>query len=277
MDTGALITLSIAGMPLCFRIRNARLAAGIKRRYAGWIIRPANPHILFECAFSLTRGTGRSSMPKILRLDLHSGHIVRGDFECHWQGERGSLRLRSSIYSFDAAVRVLFATLLPHRGVLMLHASAIVAPGRRGVVFPGRSGSGKTTMARLLGDRVVLNDELCVVTCRNHGAATVSGTPFWGEMRTGPAHPEPHPLEALCFLSKSTATARLGLGRAEALRRLLQTVCSFSRDAVLVSHLFTVAQRIVERAPAFEFRFRRDAKEVSAALPASRERHALRS
>ncbi|GIV16774.1 MAG: hypothetical protein KatS3mg022_2209 [Armatimonadota bacterium] len=70
--------------------------------------------------------------------------------------------LRSS-YAVDSFLRTLIALYLPQHHGVMLHASA-VRYGGQGYVFAGRSGAGKSTVARLLaGVAEVLSDELIAV------------------------------------------------------------------------------------------------------------------
>jgi hypothetical protein len=68
----------------------------------------------------------------------------------------------------DAGIRLALSLLLPRRGAILLHASAVT----RGLVFAGASGAGKSTAAAALGP--ALADELVVVR-----AGTVYGTPYW--------------------------------------------------------------------------------------------------
>jgi hypothetical protein len=257
------ITISIAGIPVHFSMNNATLAARIRKRYAGWIATGERPLIVFRCTTVKKYGSGRSSLPKVMESTLDRGHIKRSDFECCWNQGRGTITLRASVYSFDACLRVLLSALLPRQGGLLLHASAVGAAKGRGYVFAGRSGSGKTTIARLLDNALILNDELCVVLIDKKQGVSVNGTPFWGEMRTGPAHPEPFRLAALYFLKKAPFTVRECLDSRETIRRLLGCICSFSKNTEETERILCVAERIVGLVPAYDLHFRRLAEEVA--------------
>jgi hypothetical protein len=259
----AAITITIAGIPIRFSMNNAALTARIRKRYAGWITKDKRPLIAFRCIVVKKRGSGRSTFPKVVEAAPDRGHFKRSDFECCWDRGRGTIMLRASVYSFDACLRVLLSALLPRQGGLLLHASAVAAAKGRGYVFAGRSGSGKTTIARLLDKASILNDELCMVRMNNKRDVMVNGTPFWGEMRTGPAHPESFRLVALYFLKKAPFTARKRLGSRETFRRLLGCICSFSKKAGEIEHILCVAERIAGRVPAYDLHFRRSADEVA--------------
>lgn len=259
----AAITITIAGIPIRFSMNNAVLAARIRKRYAGWITKGERPLIAFRCMVIKKNGSGRGSLPNVVEATLDRGHIKRSDFECRWDHGRGAITLRASVYSFDACLRVLLSALLPRQGGLLLHASAVVAAKGRGYVFAGRSGSGKTTIARLLDRASVLNDELCIVRRVKKQGVIVNGTPFWGEMRTGPAYPEPFRLAALYFLKKAPFTARERLGGSETIRRLLGCICSFSRKTDEIERILGVVEGVVGHVPAYDLRFRRLRNEVA--------------
>ncbi len=70
--------------------------------------------------------------------------------------------------------------LLHQRGVLPLHASAVMVDGR-GVAFAGNSGAGKSTLAAFLARRrgySMLADDICVVDCFEDSARVFNGVPY---------------------------------------------------------------------------------------------------
>lgn len=79
--------------------------------------------------------------------------------------------------AIDRALRIMMAEALPRRGGVLMHAAAGMTSD--GVVaFAGESGEGKSTVARLLGDRMMADDTLAV---DRDGVAWA--TPFhnWGQ------------------------------------------------------------------------------------------------
>jgi hypothetical protein len=82
------------------------------------------------------------------------------------------------VISTENALRVLLATALARRGGLLLHAAGVVQDGAATVLF-GRSGSGKSTSARLARGRPVLGDDLVALTKEADGWRAHS-TPFGG-------------------------------------------------------------------------------------------------
>jgi hypothetical protein len=111
-------------------------------------------------AYPLTvTATGRAITVK--RWDLDVG--LRAQGRGRWVSYRGRGRCEINVFAFDCILRVLWATLLPRVGGMLVHACGL-RHAEVAVVFPGKSGAGKTTLARKAPDPDdVFCDELCAV------------------------------------------------------------------------------------------------------------------
>ena len=148
--------------------------------------------------------------------------------------------------------------LLPiHRG-LLVHAAGIRRPGGA-IVFPGRSGAGKSTLMRLLSDRgdvKRLSDDRMVIRL-TEGGAMAFGTPWAGNERV--AANDGDELRALAFLRQSPEHRLVRLDPREALHRLLPMTSILWHDAERSTAALEACATLVERVPAYDLYFRRDA------------------
>lgn len=156
-------------------------------------------------------------------------------------------------YTVDSFLRALLALYLPfHQGVLM-HAGALRHEGR-GYVFAGRSGAGKSTVAKLLKDDAdVLSDELVAIRQTSAGWL-VYGTPFWGEFAR--AGINQHALLGLiCLLAKDTRHSLEPLPRRDALTALLQCSVQFGEGARIAEAMLNTVSALVRVVPVYRLRF----------------------
>jgi hypothetical protein len=237
------VAIAIAGVAVGFTIGNAAMLDLVRKRYAGYLT-SRRPQVVFSCRFTRIGRFPASAKAAVARQGRSAWCARRRDFDCRWNASSGTLRLPPSIYSFDACLRVLLATLLPSHGCILVHAAA-VGSGGKAYAFPGKSGSGKTTISRLSRNGIILNDEISALSMSRR-QAFVWGTPFWGEMGSGPPHNRPHALHALYFLQKSRANRITPLTTTEALRRLLRCICTFSADSDHIGDILAIAGRLVD-------------------------------
>src|SRR5262249_54662585 len=130
-----------------------------------------------------------------------------------------------------------------------------------GVVFPGVSGVGKTTLARkALDPDDVLSDEMIALAPGDDGWR-IYGTPFWGDFARGGVSMRGYPLRSLAFLAQAQADG-VPIPRApsrEATRRLLSCFVCSQTDGPTVRATLGIAARIGAEVRSVEARLPRAA------------------
>ncbi len=159
---------------------------------------------------------------------------------------------------------LLFQHRLAREGAVEVHACGVVWRGRA-VVFCGRSGAGKSTMARLWrrhtrGTRVLSDDR--VVLRRSARGVRAWGTPWHGD--GGYALPESSPLGAVFFLRHGLRTRVRSLDRAAAAARLLARSFPPPWDSVAMTRALDTCAVVTAAVPAYELAFRPDSSVVHA-------------
>ncbi len=148
-------------------------------------------------------------------------------------------------------LRLFLSSWLPYRlGGLMFHAAAGILDGR-GMLFPGISTAGKSTIANGFAATTYLSDDIAIVDGLPTTARLV-GTPFFGvNGRRG--SPERAPLAAVGILSgRSTmGTSIERLAPARAAQALLRHVVSFTRDPALLDATLARTTALAMSVPVF--------------------------
>jgi hypothetical protein len=166
---------------------------------------------------------------------------------------RGRGRCEMSPFSLDCILRVLWATLLPSAGGMLVHSCGL-RHAEVAVVFPGASGVGKTTLARKAPDADdVLSDELCVIRRADDGWR-VHGTPFWGDFARGGVSMRSWPLRTLAFLAQAPrdTVTMTPIVSGEATFRLLGCFLSFATDSATVARNVGLAIELASATRAVE-------------------------
>lgn len=191
--------------------------------------------------------------------DPTSFSVERGDFvgAVDLRRRRAAVTLSEvNEFSLDSFLRVAYSLALLEIGGLVVHASSVVR-GDCAYLFPGRSGSGKSTVARLSAPLTLLTDELSIVRVAA-GRARCYGTPFWGEVaRAGVDRLAP--LHGVYFLRQAARHAADRVTPRQALRRLLPNVLFFAREPELTGRVLALAGDLVDAVPCFDLSFRLDA------------------
>ena len=159
-------------------------------------------------------------------------HAVFGEVDrllcCEEPGERYVLTYGTSPRAPVVALQselTAYSFALVARGLgLIAHACAFILPDGEGVLCPGMSGAGKTTLARVLRDNViavdVLTDDRAIVTLDDR--LTLYGTPWPGAARiasTGSAA-----LRTVMLLRHGPSVSVRSVTPGEAFRRIVNTL-----------------------------------------------------
>jgi hypothetical protein len=193
------------------------------------VVRDAGGGRRFECE--------RHDFLATVDLDAREGHVALGAVDA---------------VALDTLLRVVYSLALLDADALVVHAASLVRGGRA-YLFPGRSGAGKTTVARLSPEATLLGDEIAIV----EAAGACHGSPFWGELAR-PGDNVRAPLAGIYFLEQAGHHAATPLSPRQALTRLLPTVLFFAADPALTARVLEVAGRLVDTVPSYRLAFRRD-------------------
>ena len=154
--------------------------------------------------------------------------------------------------SFESFLRVIYSLILPGRDGLAIHASSLMKDGKS-YLFPGTSGTGKTTLVRLAPDATLLTDEISVV--RGIGVAPVAfGTPFHGDLGI-PGENICAPISGLYFPLKDKKNFLERLSPKTALEKLLRNVVLFGQDQKLLRKVFHLSYQLVSALPCYDLHF----------------------
>ena len=143
------------------------------------------------------------------------------------------VRAWSDEYLEELAIYRQIAEIMPACDTFLFHGSAVAVDGL-GYLFAAKSGTGKSTHARLwqqlLGDRFTyVNDDKPLVRVTGDGAV-IYGTPYDGKHHL--SNNIAVPLKAICLLQRGTENSIRPVSAREAFPRLMQQVyCPKDREA----------------------------------------------
>jgi hypothetical protein len=256
----AICTLVIGGLRLAVECDDAALAESLCRRYSPFM---SSGRVHLHVRVHLN-GTLRTGMPD--PTIVFSAGLVRfttpgyEGFINTQQGE-GELWLSCAqpVDEVEYYLRVACALLAFQSGGLLFHAAGIVRDGRAHVFF-GHSGSGKTTVARLSSDAIVLNDDLLLLMPAESGNGwRVHATPFWNPTQVSPAGALSAPLAGMFRLVQDTRVFLEAMEPGQALAELVASVPVISADSARLTGLLERGWRLIGAAPVYRLHFVPDA------------------
>ena len=251
-------SLSIAGIGVAVRCNDASLAARLRRRYRAF---PATGTIQLTARIDLA-GQLRATALLDTGTTFRDGvlHFTAPGYEGFIDEKAGEAQLLLSsaqpLEEVDYFLRVAYALLALRAGGLLFHAAGIVRRGR-GYLFFGHSGSGKTTVARLSPDDLVLNDDLVLLMPKGR-RWVVHATPFWNPTQVRPTC-RSVPLTAMFRLVQDKEVYLEEMGRGEMLAELVANVPVIPSDPIRSHKLLEVGRRLLRQVPIYRLHFRPDA------------------
>jgi hypothetical protein len=266
----ATLSLSIGGIVGHLEIEGAQAVflEQVRTRYGAFVLPTtsfgaADFHL--RLALDPIAAPGSSASKRLAETEAHPLKVTargrtiaaeRWDFRARLQGRsaprsvrnggvsyRGEGRCEASPFALDCLLRVVYATLLPRVGGMLIHGCGL-RHAAIGVIFPGVSGAGKSTLARKAPDADdVLSDEIVAVRRLDDGWR-VFGTPFWGDFARGGISMRSWPLRTVAFLNQAREVAMTPITSSDATLRLLGCFLAFTTDLASVERSLAVAVQL---------------------------------
>jgi hypothetical protein len=259
------LTLSIGGIVGHLEIAGAApvFLEQVRARYGAFVL-PSADWVTRDFSLQITLAALAAPGPAQKRLRETEAHPLkvtargrtlaaeRWDFQVRLAGRaarngrvsyQGAGRCEASPFALDCLLRVVYATLLPRVGGMLIHGCGL-RHAAVGVIFPGVSGTGKSTLARKAPDADdVLSDEIVAVRRLDDGWR-VFGTPFWGDFARGGISMRSWPLRTVAFLNQAREVAMTPITSSDATLRLLSCFLAFTTDRASVERSLGVAVQL---------------------------------
>lgn len=198
---------------------------------------------------------------QVLRYDnLYEIKQVGNNGIIDLQKRIGSLRATqfNIFYKINFFICVFLGIWTPNYGGLLIHAAAIEDRGRA-YIFLGRSGSGKSTVARLSEGRRVLNDDIVGVLPDNKGNWLAYPTPFWHPGQTRPNDKtEPLIISGFFNLVKDTKVFSEALSKAVGTAKIVSASTILAVLPDLSNNVAQISEQITQWLPVRNLHFRKD-------------------
>ena len=254
------LPLTIGGLRVDLETEIPELTTLLRDKYGAFLDDGNEP----RATIKLTRSTESEFLPLQpgawqIHAPREGAHLAfesyfeKGEFD--FSTRRGTLKLapRGDPENY---LRVLYAHLALDNGGLLLHACGIIRK-ERGYCFFGPSTFGKTTIARLSANDIILSDDLALVQ-KQGGRYFIFGVPFRGDLPEAPRTNAVAPLAGLYSLVKSDQVRLEEMPSPRALAELLSVVPFVMRDPESRSRVTEQLLDLIKLVPPRALSFRRD-------------------
>ncbi len=167
--------------------------------------------------------------------------------------------------SYYTACKIKYNNVPP---AMFVHTCGILRDGHA-VMFTGRSGAGKTTVARFCGEKdgEVLNDEMLLLSRPGQGSSGVNilSAPMLGTFP--PQRPVNAPLPCIFFLKQGTETRAQRISNTEAyirfLRQVISPACIGQKDKKTIYTIMSdFSAQVAGAVPMYELEFNLDGEKL---------------
>jgi hypothetical protein len=240
----AKITIILCDIVIAINLpQKSLLYKNILVRYKNFIILPKKKENIFlniKIANSYHNQT-----PRIDTLGKEVG-IKGPGLKCVFQRKSnilsGKAEINDNIYSFDTLLRLILSQALLEKKGFLVHACGL-SIGNKGMLLPGKSGRGKTTLSRKMPNNKIFSDELVCLRHYEKKPYLIS-TPFWGEFGT-PGINFRQKLNGIYFLNKKSRNKISSMSKDEALKALLKLILFFSDNPTDIQILLKLSSECI--------------------------------
>lgn len=249
-------SLAIAGVGVTIACDDPSLAAALRERYGAF---PLQQHVQLRLQVGVVE---TDAAPRSRDLDVVlDGEVVRHadptQPSCiHVGAGHGELVVARPYAPEETEywLRVVYALLMFRAGGLLFHAAGIVRGGRA-FLFCGRSGSGKTTVARLSPHDIVLNDDLVALMPNGNGSWIAHATPFSNPTQVQSTSTGSAPVAAVLRLVQNKKVNLAPIHGGLALAELISNVPVLAADPWLSRALFARCEDVLRTVPLCRLHF----------------------
>ena len=252
------LMLSIGEISVLVFSENQEFMAQVKERYANFISTEMAPLLKIEVNI-LPEEMAPNLATEIERPEVMFDHgTERGTFA--WQGLSGEIDLvsrkarmscTSNPIALNSFLRFVYSLVLLKEAGFLVHASGLIK-NQKGYIFPGKSGAGKTTLARLSPGATLLSDDIPLVKMVD--TPLIFGTPFWGDLAVG-GEKTSAPLAGIYFPVKDKKNYTERLKPRQVFERLLPNVVFFFKNEKFSKQLFNLCFELATKVPGYELHF----------------------
>ena len=252
------LVLSIGEISVFVFSESQEFMAQIEERYANFISTEMAPLLEIEVNIvSEERVPNLSTGMERPEVTFDHG-TERGTFV--WQGLSGEVDLvsrkarmscTSDPIALNSFLRFVYSLVLLKEAGFLVHASGLIQ-NQKGYIFPGKSGVGKTTIARLSPGTTLLSDDIPLVKMVD--TPHIFGTPFWGNLAVG-GEKTSAPLAGIYFPVKDKKNYTERLKPRQVFERLLPNVVFFFKNEKFSEQLFNLSFDLATKIPGYELHF----------------------